>query len=203
MDVERTSAGTDARVPQCRSARLVSTCTHTCLQGLTLVSRPMIPSSLTSLPIRYQAPGPPGSPAHPQTPSPSAPHHLQPLACASSEPVSLLCQPHPHTQAQTQVSGPEVSLFLRGRCPCSQAVGLGLALPGFLLETWGSQPPARNPPGPPADTTFPAGRDSELVERGRPHGSGRGEGQAPGRKPRALQEGEDLRAQPQGGWAPG
>jgi len=90
-------------------------CTHTRLQGLTLVSlsRDSVHSNLRSHPL----PGPrcprlPSTPTNPQSQWPT-----------SSEPLSLLCQPDPHTQAQTQVSGPEVSLFLCGICPRSRRLG--------------------------------------------------------------------------------
>lgn len=137
---------------------------------MVLRPHPRVPAVTLSTPASPQPlprpEAPPGSPAHARTHARTSPQSrcLTPSARASSVgtcPLPSLGQPHPHPQAQTHVSGPEATLFLRGRRPHSQAVGLGLALPAFPSETWGSQPPACTP----GARRHPAGWDSELVER--------------------------------------
>lgn len=114
-------------VPVCTSG-----CPHAHMntdKALSSHTGPEILPTPTSPSICCQAPGPAAAPV-PRRPPVSMPHNLRPRPAHPRSP-SLLCRPHPDTQAQTQVSGPQVSLFLHGRCPHSRAVGLGLALPGF------------------------------------------------------------------------
>jgi len=86
-----TSAGAGVCICASGRGRGAHPCRHGRARALTHAYKalpscpcPEILSTLTSAPIRYQAPGAPGCPAHPQTPSPSGPRPRSPSPCSAS-----------------------------------------------------------------------------------------------------------------------